>query len=70
MGAGQCIKTSRSVSVDADCTAQYVSKLAREGVLPHVVASDGTRLYPDDAAALVREIKAERLGCRGIKRQA
>ena len=66
----QCTKTSRSVSVDADCTPQYVTVLAREGVIPHIVASDGTRLYPAEAAAIVRRIKAERLSRRGVKRQA
>ncbi len=64
---GQFTKTSRSVSVDADCTPQYVSQLARTGAIPHVVASDGTRLFPDDAAAIVRRIKAEQLGKRGRK---
>jgi hypothetical protein len=64
---GQFTKTSRSVSVDADCTPQYVSQLARSGVIPHVVASDGTRLFPDDAAVIVRRIKAEQLSKRARK---
>jgi hypothetical protein len=32
--------------------------------VPHVVASDGTRLYPEGAADIVRKIKAERLARR------
>lgn len=66
----QFTKTSRGVSVDADCTPQYVSQLARTGAIPHVVASDGTRLFPDEASALVRQIKAEQLSKRGRKAAA
>jgi hypothetical protein len=61
--------TSRGVSAQADCTQQYVTQLAGQGLVPHVVASDGTRLFSADAPALVRKLKAERLGRRGIKRQ-
>jgi hypothetical protein len=67
MSSGQCIRTSRSVSVDADCTPQYVTALARAGLLPHIVASDGTRLFPDEASAIVRQIKADHLAKRGRK---
>lgn len=61
--------TSRRVSADADCTQQYVGKLAQAGLVPHVVASDGTRLFPDGAAEIVRKIKGERMSLRGRKRR-
>ena len=60
----QFVLTSRGVSVKADCTQQYVGQLAAQGLVPHVVASDGTRLYPEEAAEIVRKIKAERLARR------
>jgi hypothetical protein len=68
MNRAEFLLTSRGVSTRADCTQQYVSKLATEGLLPHVVASDGTRLFSDDTPALVRRLKAERLARRGAKR--
>ena len=64
------VLTSRGVSVAADCTPQYVGQLAVQGLVPHVVASDGTRLFSEEAAILVRKIKAERLARRGWKRIA
>jgi DNA-binding transcriptional MerR regulator len=60
--------TSRRVSVQADCAPQYVTRLARAGLIPFVMASDGTRLYTDDAAQTVRQIKAQRLANRGRSR--
>lgn len=70
MANKQCIRTSRSVSIDADCTPQYVSALARAGLIPHVVASDGTRLFSDGAASMVRQIKADHMARRGRKTAA
>jgi hypothetical protein len=70
MNRAEFLLTSRGVSTRADCTQQYVTKLAAEGLLPHVVASDGTRLFSEDAPALVRRLKAERLARRGIRRAA
>jgi hypothetical protein len=64
MSESQFVLTSRGVSVKADCTQQYVGQLAVQGLVPHVVASDGTRLYPEGAADIVRKIKAERLARR------
>jgi hypothetical protein len=64
------VLTSRGVSTLADATQAYVTQLANEGLLPHVTASDGTRLYPEEAAAIVRRIKAERLARRGRRRVA
>jgi hypothetical protein len=60
--------TSRAISAGADCAPQYVGKLAIEGLLPHVVASDGTRLFSVEAVAIVRKIKSERLARRGWKK--
>ena len=60
--------TSRRVSAQADCAPQYVTKLARAGLIPFVLASDGTRLYADDATQIVRHIKAQRLANRGRAR--
>jgi hypothetical protein len=57
--------TSRAVSVEADCTPQYVGQLALQGLVPHLVASDGTRLFSEEAASIVRKIKTERLARRG-----
>ena len=70
MDSPQFVLTSRGVSVVADCTQQYVGKLAVQGLVPHVTASDGTRLYPEEAAGIVRKIKAERLARRGWNRAA
>jgi hypothetical protein len=64
----QFILTSRAVSVAADCAPQYVGKLASQDLVPHLIASDGTRLFSDEAASIVRRIKAERLARRGYKR--
>ncbi len=66
----QYVNTSRRVSVEADCTAQYVNELAREGLLDHIVASDGTKLYPPEAAETVRAIKAQRMARRAWKKAA
>ncbi len=60
--------TSRAVSAAADCAPQYVGKLASLDLVPHLIASDGTRLFSDEAAGIVRRIKAERLARRGCKR--
>jgi DNA-binding transcriptional MerR regulator len=57
--------TSRRVSVQADCQPSYVTRLAKEGLLPFVMASDGTRLYTDEAAQTVRQLKAQRMAHRG-----
>lgn len=62
--------TSRAISVKADCTQQYVGKLTALGLVPHVIASDGTRLYPEEAGEIVRKLKAERMALRGVKKQA
>jgi hypothetical protein len=70
MKVNQFLLTSRGVSTQADCTQQYVNQLALAGLVPHVVASDGTRLYSTDAAAIVRAIKARRLARRGANRTA
>ena len=68
MKVNQFLLTSRGVSALADCTQQYVNQLAGDGLVPHVVASDGTRLYSADAPGIVRAIKAERLARRGVRR--
>jgi hypothetical protein len=62
--------TSRGLSVPADCTPQYVSKLAMERLIPFITASNGMRLFPEGAAEIVRRIKAERIARRGWKRAA
>ncbi len=63
-------QTTRAISVDADCTPQYVSELAREGVIRFITASDGTKLFQPATAADVRRIKAERLARRGGHKRA
>jgi hypothetical protein len=64
LSSSRFVLTSRSVSAKADCTQQYVGQLAIEGLVPHVVASNGTRLYTEEAASIVRKIKAERIARR------
>jgi hypothetical protein len=63
---GQFVFTSRRISVMADCTQQYVGQLAVQGLVPYVVASNGTRLYTEEAACIVRKIKAERIARRFV----
>jgi hypothetical protein len=60
----QYVLTSRRISVIADCTQQYVGQLAAQGLIPYVVASNGTRLFTEEAASIVRRIKAERIARR------
>jgi hypothetical protein len=63
-------QTSRDISVAAGCGQAYVGQLAVQGLVPHVLTSNGMRLYPRNAADIVRKIKAERLALRGRKRGA
>jgi hypothetical protein len=60
--------TSRPISASADCTQQYVTQLARAGLIPYVTASDGTRLFSAEVVSSIRKIKAERLSRRGLKK--
>jgi hypothetical protein len=62
----QYVFTSRRISAMADCTQQYVGQLAVEGLVPYVVASNGTRLYTEEAACIVRRVKAERIARRFV----
>lgn len=57
--------TSHAVAARAGCTGQYVSNLAKRGVLPHTIASNGVRLYSHDAIAIAKRLKAEGLARRG-----
>ena len=61
-------ETSRAISVLADCSPRYVVLLAKDGLVPHIVASNGTRLFPRAAAEIIKEIKKERLANRGFRR--
>jgi len=69
MHGGLFTETTRAISVLADCTQQYVGELARAGLVDHVVASDGTRLFQRQSADVVRQIKAQRLAKRGAHRR-
>jgi len=64
----QFVLTSQAVAIAAGTTQQYVTLLASQGLVPHVRASNGLRLFPETAGAIVRQIKAENLKRRGIKR--
>jgi hypothetical protein len=66
----QYVLTSRAVSVKADTSQQFVTAMAAQGRVPHVTASDGTRLFPETAAAIVRQLKAESIARRGVKKLA
>ena len=58
-------RTGRSIGSEADCTAGFVLREAKAGRVPHVIASNGTRLYPDEAVAIVKKLKAAALARRG-----
>lgn len=57
--------TSHAVAAAAGCTGQYVSNLAKQGILPHATASNGVRLYSREAIAIAKRLKAEGLARRG-----
>jgi hypothetical protein len=64
MNETQYVLTSGGISRLAECTQQYICQLAVQGLIPHVIASNGTRLFPEAAADIARKIKAERLARR------
>jgi DNA-binding transcriptional MerR regulator len=61
-------RTTGQVAREAGVSQPTVRLYANLGLLPHVVASDGTRLFPAEAADRAREICAERLSHRGRSR--
>ena len=63
-------RTTGQVSREAGVSQPTVRLYANLGLLPHVVASDGTRLFPPDTAELVREICTRRLANRGRRGEA
>jgi DNA-binding transcriptional MerR regulator len=63
-------RTTGQVARDAGVSAPTVRLYANLGLLPHLTASDGTRLFRPDAADLVREICARRLANRGRRAEA
>jgi hypothetical protein len=64
MNETQFVFTSGGISHLAECSQQFICKLALAGLLPHVTSSNGTRLYPEEAAQIARKIKAESLARR------
>ena len=54
---------------EGDATVPLVVRYCDLGLLPYQRASDGTRLLKEDAPALVRQIKAQRLANRGRRRE-
>ena len=63
-------RTTGRVAREAGVSAPTVRLYANMGLLPHVTASDGTRLFSAEAAELVRTICMQRLGNRGRKAAA
>jgi DNA-binding transcriptional MerR regulator len=63
-------RTTGRIARDAEVSAPTVRLYANLNLLPCVLASDGTRLFPADAGDLVREIYAKRLGNRGRRQPA
>jgi DNA-binding transcriptional MerR regulator len=59
--------TTGRVAREAGVATPTVRLYAKLGLVPHIIASDGTRLFPADAAELVREICTRRLAARGHK---
>lgn len=66
------IETGSSIACLAGCTPEYLRLKAIEGLVPHIKAANGMRLYPREAADVVRKLKAEGLARRGdaLKRKA
>lgn len=60
-------RTTGQVAREAGVSQPTVRLYANLGLLPHLTASDGTRLFSADSADLVREICARRLANRGRK---
>jgi DNA-binding transcriptional MerR regulator len=58
-------RTTGSLARDAGVSPPTVRLYANLGLLPYVLASDGTRLFAADAAELVRQICTQRLANRG-----
>jgi hypothetical protein len=57
--------TATGLAKPAKCHANFVRKCAREKLIPFIVASDGTWLFPKSAASTVKATKKERLKLRG-----
>ena len=70
MSEGSFDRTTGQVAREAGVSQPTVRLYANMGLLPHVVASDGTRLFAQEAADLVREICARRLANRGRPRDS
>jgi len=70
MTANSFDRTTGQVSREAGVSQPTVRLYANLGLLPHVVASDGTRLFASGAADLVRAICARRLANRGRQASA
>ncbi len=62
--------TGAAVAAESGSAVQYVSRKANEGLVPHIVASNGMRLYPPEAVAIVRRLKAEGMARRFVAKVA
>jgi DNA-binding transcriptional MerR regulator len=58
-------RTSGQVAREASVSQPTVRLYANLGLVPHITASDGTRLFSAEAADLVRQIYSQRLARRG-----
>jgi DNA-binding transcriptional MerR regulator len=58
-------ETSGALARAAGVSAPTIRAYTELGLLPHILASNGTRLYRQDAAETVRKILAQRLANRG-----
>ncbi len=57
-------RTSGEVAREARVSQPTVRLYAKLGLIPHITASDGTRLFSAEAADRVREIYAQRVARR------
>ncbi len=58
-------RTTGRVAREAGCQPSTVRLYADMGLVPHHIASNGTRLFDSGAADIVRKILAQRLANRG-----
>jgi len=67
MMAESWTNTSGAIARAAGVTVPTVTKYANLELIPSRRSSNGTRLFPDDAAETVREVYRERMARRGRK---
>jgi len=61
-------QTSSAIARRSEATPAYVGRCADRGLIEFVIASNGVRLYPPEAADAVRASKAAGMAKRGRPR--